>query len=70
MRGANDPEFDPQRLRERIQKLERRLDRIDQEDVVLDSGRLLKVRAPGGHYYALTVTDAGALVLVDKGTSL
>lgn len=70
MRTDNDPEYDPQRLRERIQKLERDLAKIAKEDVVLDNGRLLKVRSPNGHYWALTTTNAGALVLVDMGTSL
>jgi hypothetical protein len=70
VRADNDPEYDPQRLRERIQKLERAVERLSKEDVILDSGRLLKLRAPNGHYYSVAATNAGALALTDLGTSL
>lgn len=70
MRTDNDPEMDPRKLRDRIVRLERLVDRFAREDVVIDGARVLKVRSPNGHYWALTTTDAGALVLVDKGTSL
>lgn len=70
MRTDNDPEMDPRKLRDRILILEQKLDRLTKEDVVIDGARVIKVRSPNGHYWALTTTDAGALVLVDKGTTL
>jgi hypothetical protein len=70
IRGADDPVLDPQRLREQIRALQARVDALEVSDVVIDGSRVLKIRAPAGHYFKLQPNDAGALVLTDMGTTL
>jgi hypothetical protein len=69
-RGENDPVLDPQRLREQIQRLEAKVRLLEAADIVIDGSRVLKIRAPAGHYFKLQPSDAGALVLTDMGTTL
>lgn len=55
---------------QRLRRLEQRGSRDGQEDVVIDYNRRLMLRSPNGHYWAVTVDNAGALSTVDMGTSL
>lgn len=39
-------------------------------DVIADNGRRIMVRSPNGHYWSITVSDAGVVSAVDQGTTL
>jgi hypothetical protein len=49
---------------------DRRLRRNADEDVIIGDGRRLIVRSPNGHFWNITVDNAGAITAIDMGTSL
>ena len=42
---------------------------VADEDVRVDGGRRLVLRSPDGHYWSITVDNAGALATTDIGTT-
>ena len=61
---------DPRAVERAFADLFRGIEINDQADVVVETPRRLMLRSPDGHYWALTVSNAGALGTVDMGTSL
>jgi hypothetical protein len=49
---------------------DRRLRRAENEDVIIGDGRRLILRSPNGHFWNVTVSNAGVLSATDMGTSL
>ncbi|TKD50579.1 hypothetical protein [Sphingomonas baiyangensis] len=52
---------DMEREKRRVDNLERKQRQAQDEDVILDGDRRLVLRSPDGSYWALTVSDAGAV---------
>lgn len=57
-------------LRRQVDRGNEAARRHQQEDVLIDGDRRLKLRSPNGHFWAVTVNNAGALATVDLGTEL
>jgi hypothetical protein len=45
----------------------RRLRRAEDNDVLIGDGRRLIVRSPNGHFWNITVDDAGVIAATDMG---
>ncbi len=56
-----DQQRDANRLRQRADETDRARARDTQSDVVIEAPRRLFLRAPGGGWFQLGVTDAGVL---------
>lgn len=59
-----------QHIRAHIARQDRDIRRSAEEDVLIGDTRRLILRSPNGHYWSVTVTDAGALATTDLGTEL
>ena len=49
-------------------RIEQRLRRLEEGHLIAEEARGLYLRAPNGKFFQVTVTNAGALDLVDVGT--
>lgn len=63
MSAFQDQQRDTGRLRQRADEADRRMARAAQEDLLVEHPRRLFLRAPGGAWFQLGVTDAGALTV-------
>jgi hypothetical protein len=69
--GRSAPNIrDVKGLNAALSDMESEMDAMAQEDVVIDNARRLMLRSPNGTYWAITVSDAGALSTVNMGASL
>lgn len=57
------------RSRVALSDQERRLRRAEVADLLVGDGRRLIIRSPNGHFWNVTIDDAGALVTADLGTT-
>jgi hypothetical protein len=69
-RLTGGPMTDERRNRAAIDDLDRRLGRVETGDVRIEAGRRLFVRSPNGHYWNITVDNAGTITATDVGTTL
>lgn len=67
MSSFQDQQRDTNRLRQRADETDRARTREAKTDVVIEDARRLFLRSPNGTYFAVTVTDAGALEAVNMG---
>jgi hypothetical protein len=49
---------------------DRRIRKATDEDVIIGDGRRLIIRSPNGHFWNITVSDAGVIAATDMGTTL
>jgi hypothetical protein len=61
---------DPRRVERALVDVKAAIDDILDSDTVIETPRRLMLRSPDGHYWALTVSNAGVLGAVDMGTAL
>ncbi len=61
---------DPRHVDRALVDVKAALDGILDSDAVIETPRRLMLRSPDGHYWALTVDNAGVLGTVDMGTAL
>lgn len=69
MAGPPSNQIDRQ-TRSALADMDRRLAGAENNDVLIGDGRRLIIRSPNGHFWNVGVSDAGALVITDLGTSL
>lgn len=69
MPGAPSNDIDRQ-TRAALADHDRRLRHATDDDVIMGDGRRLILRSPNGHFWNVTVDNAGALSAVDMGTAL
>ena len=67
--GQVNPQ-DVAQLRQRLEEMRQQLRVLEQGDVILEAGRRALFRSPNRTYWSLTVSDAGAVVLTNVGTTL
>lgn len=69
MSGPSFRTGDDRQTRNVLDNHERRLSRVELSDVLMGDGRRLFLRSPNGHYWNITVSDAGALSATDMGAT-
>lgn len=69
--GAAPPKYDQHFFQELIRKLDTMNDAKQghKNDIIINDERYLMIRSPNGHYWAISVSDAGVVSAVDKGTT-
>jgi hypothetical protein len=68
--GFTDMQNEQRRQRDRQAQTDRRVAKMADSDVMIDSVRRLILRSPAGTYFSLAVADDGSLSTVNLGTSL
>lgn len=61
---------DPRQVERNFAAVKAVIEAGEVEDVVVETPRRLLLRSPDGHYWAIAVTNAGALTATDVGTTL
>jgi hypothetical protein len=52
-----------------IDEHDRKLKRLERDDVLIGDGKRLIVRSPNGHFWNITVDDTGLIAATDLGAS-
>jgi hypothetical protein len=63
-------QLDERRARAALDDHEQRLRQAEDNDVLIGDGRRLIVRSPNGHFWNLTVNNAGVISATDMGTTV
>ena len=69
MAGPPSNELDRQ-TRAAFADQSRRIRKATDDDVIIGDGRRLIVRSPNGHFWSITVSDAGVIAATDLGTTV